>query len=144
MTAFAGSEVKMEALTIHCELRSVNHRYLDITLRLPERFRFAEAEIRAVISKKVKRGKVECSLRYKKSGINIQLVDINLETVKSLLESTNRIEQLMQAPRNFSALEVLNFPGVQQELETDTEQLKQSLVDLLDEAVNKMLEKFPP
>ena len=66
MTAFASSEAEIENLIINCELRSVNHRYCDITLKLPERLRYTEAAIRSSITSAVKRGKIECSLSYKK------------------------------------------------------------------------------
>ena len=50
MTAYAGSETSIGDLTLNCELRSVNHRYCDITLKLPEHFRFLEADIRAMLT----------------------------------------------------------------------------------------------
>ena len=62
MTAFASNEAEIDNLTINCELRSVNHRYCDISLKLPERLKFTEAEIRSSIASMLKRGKIECSL----------------------------------------------------------------------------------
>ena len=72
MTAFAVNETEIGDLTISCELRSVNHRYCDISLRLPDRLRFVEAELRSAIAAKINRGKVECSLSYKKQAKNGQ------------------------------------------------------------------------
>ncbi len=55
MTAFASGESRIEQMTLYCELRSVNHRYSDVMLKLPELFKFAEPDIRALLgqSKKI-------------------------------------------------------------------------------------------
>ena len=61
MTAFADGEIVADSLIILCELRSVNHRYSDVTVKLPDRFRFAEIDVRRLITEKLKRGKIECA-----------------------------------------------------------------------------------
>ena len=66
MTAYAGNETLIGDTTLYCELRSVNHRYGDITIKLPEHLRFIEADIRTLIASKINRGKVECAISLKK------------------------------------------------------------------------------
>ncbi len=139
MTAFADGEISVDNLTILCELRSVNHRYSDVSVKLPERLRFAEADVRRLVADKLKRGKIECGLSYKKQP-GSQSFNVNLEIVQKLLDSAANIEALMSNPQAFSALEVLAFPGVQQESETDKEALREKIVALLDDTLNKMLE----
>ena len=139
MTAFANSETDFENLTISCELRSVNHRYCDISLKIPERFRFAEAEIRRVISQKLKRGKIECNLSYKKHQQIQQTVSVDMQAVQALLTTTQAIEKLMDKPNSFSSLEVLNFPGIQVEQESDKTALQQSLQLLVNTATGNLL-----
>ncbi len=97
MTAFAGNEAEIGNLTISCELRSVNHRYCDITLKLPDRLRFIEADLRSAIAAKISRGKVECSLSYKKQAKNGQSFIVNTNAVAALLAATDVIEQQMTA-----------------------------------------------
>lgn len=138
MTAFADGEITVENLTVQCELRSVNHRYSDVSVKLPERLRFVEADVRRLIADKLKRGKIECSLSYKKQTGNQEFA-VNDEMVEKLLQATGRIEALMRAPQSFSALDVLAFPGVQQETETDKEALRASIIGLLDATLEKML-----
>ncbi|MGZ5050464.1 MAG: YicC/YloC family endoribonuclease [Methylobacter sp.] len=140
MTAFAGSEIEIGELTISCELRSVNHRYCDIGLRLPDRLRFAEADLRAAIAAKINRGKVECSLSYKKQAKNGQSLAINHDAVAALLAAAAGIEQQMMGPLSFSALDVLSFPGVQQEPEIDKEQYNQGIATLIQQALAQLLE----
>jgi len=140
MTAFANSEMDFENLTINCELRSVNHRYCDISLKIPERFRFAEAEIRRSINQKLKRGKIECSLSYKKHQQTQQTVSVDMQAVQVLLTTTQEIEQLMDKPKSFSSLEVLAFPGIQVEQESDKTALQQTLQLLVKAATDNLLE----
>jgi len=140
MTAFANSEIEFENLTINCELRSVNHRYCDISLKIPERFRFSEADIRQAISRKIKRGKIDCSLSYKKHGLAQQSQSIDMQAIQSLLTTTQSIEQLMDNPRPFSALEILAFPGIQIEKQSDKAALQQALQQLIQQATNNLLE----
>jgi len=138
MTAFADNETTIGELTINCELRSVNHRYCDITLKLPERLRFAEADIRTAIAAKLKRGKIECTLNYKKQSV-AQSYDINIEAVKGLLTAATEVEQHMDNPRTFSALDVLAVPGIQQESKIDKALLQTGIKELIDQALNSML-----
>jgi len=140
MTAFAGNETEIGDLTISCELRSVNHRYCDISLRLPDRLRFVEADLRSAIAAKINRGKVECSLSYKKQAKNGQGFIINADAVATLLAATHTIEQQMMGPLSFSALDVLAFPGIQQEPDIDKEQLDLGIATLVDQTLAQLLE----
>ena len=139
MTAFASSEVNAENLTIYCNLRSVNHRYCDVTLKLPECFRFSESELRAAINNKIKRGKVECALSYQKIGTDANELMFSSEAVNALLAAAYSIEKLIINPKSFSALEILNFPGVQQEQKTDTKQTQLFLCQAVEEALANLL-----
>jgi uncharacterized protein (TIGR00255 family) len=140
MTAFAGNEAEIGNLTINCELRSVNHRYCDITLKLPDRLRFIEADLRSAIAAKISRGKVECSLNYKKQAKDGQSFIINTNAVAALLAATDAIEQQMPAALAFSALDILAFPGIQQEPDIDKDQLNQGITALLNQTLDQLLE----
>lgn len=140
MTAFAGNEAEIGNLTLSCELRTVNHRYCDITFKLPDRLRFIESDLRTLIAAKIKRGKVECIINCKKQAKEGQSLMINRDAVAALLAAANEIEQQMMAPLSFSALDVLAFPGVQQESDNDREQLKLGVSSLVDQTLNQLLE----
>lgn len=139
MTAFANGEAEIDNLTINCELRSVNHRYCDITLKLPERLRFSEADLRLLIASELKRGKIECSLNYKKQSNDKQTITINEEAVKALLRATSQIEDHMHMQQSFSALEILNFPGVQQEPESNKEELLRGINSLVESTIKQLI-----
>lgn len=139
MTAFASAEIEADSLTINCELRSVNHRYCDVTLKLAERFRFAEAGIRPVITRALKRGKIECSLNYKKQLSQAKEVTVNTAAVTALLKATSQIDELMHKSSSFNALDVLKFPGIQQEPETNKDELLQAIKAVVTIAVNQLV-----
>lgn len=140
MTAFAGNETEIGDLTISCELRSVNHRYCDISLRVPDRLRFAEADLRLAIAAKINRGKIECSLSYKKQAKTGQNFIINTDAVTTLLAAASNIEQQMLGPLSFSALDVLAFPGIQQEADIDKAQLNLGINSLVNQSLTQLLE----
>src|ERR1700686_3453402 len=65
MTGFARRELAGPLGTLVCEIRSVNHRFLDATLRLPDSCRALETELRQLVSRELKRGKVDCTLQQR-------------------------------------------------------------------------------
>lgn len=139
MTAFSAAEVKIHDLIIYCELRSVNHRYCDLTVKLPESLRFADPMIRDAVSSRLKRGKIECTVTLKQSD-TLQFAGVDMTAVKALLTATLEIEQAMKNPRSFSALDVLNFPGIQQQTDVPRETLEKGLQGLIKAALTDMLE----
>ncbi len=140
MTAFASSEAEIGALTINCELRSVNHRYTDVLIKLPERLRFAETEVRAAILAKISRGKIECTITSKKQIKDTQSLFVNRDAVAALLSAVRQIEEQMTAPLSFSALDVLAFPGIQQEPELDKDELNRGIAELVSRTLLMLLE----
>ncbi len=139
MTAFAANETELNNLTLSCELRSINHRYLDVSIKLPERLRFAEADLRSIISAKMSRGKIECILGFKKQA-NRQSFNVDLDAVAALMSAVALIEQQMPTVLSFSALDILTFPGIQQDPEHDKAELSQALNHLVASTVTQLSE----
>lgn len=139
MTAFAANNTVNDSLAINCELRSVNHRYCDITMKLPEKLRFIEADLRSAISKKIKRGKIECALAYQKSLNNESSLTLNMPAVKHLLEATQQIAGQMENSQPLSALDILNYPGILQEPEVNKEALKNTVIELVEQTLTTMI-----
>ena len=140
MTAYACNEAGIGDATLNCELRSVNHRYCDLTLKLPDPLRFIEADLRAILTAKINRGKIECTLSYKKRAGNGHHFNVNIDAVAALLAATGQIEEHMLAPLSFSALDVLSFPGIQQEPETDKTHLNEEITQLVKRTLAQFLE----
>ena len=138
MTAYACNEAEISNLTINCEIRSVNHRYSDVSLKLPDTLRFMESELRALLSTQIKRGKIECSLNYKKNVRQGNLV-INPEALSALLALTQQIEATMMTAQTFSALDVLAFQGILQEPSSNKDELQIGVNQLVQQTLSQLL-----
>ena len=140
MTAYASNEASIGDSTLNCELRSVNHRYCDINLKLPDHLRFIETDLRSIIAAKISRGKIECTLSYKEQTKDRQNFNVNIDAVKALLAATDQIEEHMLAPLSFSALDILAFPGITQEPNTDKTHLTEEITHLVKQTLAQFLE----
>lgn len=139
MTAFACNEADISTLTINCEIRSVNHRYSDVSLKLPEALRFLEPDLRALLTSQIKRGKIECLLSYKKTPKQAQGFNINEDALKALLAATQQVAAHTFSLQAFSALDVLAFPNILQEPQTDKAELAQGVLELVTKTLNDLL-----
>ncbi len=139
MTGFARVEKQSDIGTMVLELRSVNHRYLDLSFRMPEELRAFEGQLRERLQKKLARGKIECNLRFTPaSGASEVLVDE--AAVKALLDAVKRTENQMSNAARISALEVLRWPGIIQEASLDENALGALLLDTVDTGLARLLE----
>ena len=139
MTAFASQEANNEWGALSCELRSVNHRYLESFIRLPEPLRAFEPGVRERIQKRLDRGKIECFVRFKPAVINPNILTLNDALIRTVLATIQRIEVQLERSAPVSALEVLAWPGVTVETELDRAPLEQALMSLMDAALDDLL-----
>ena len=119
MTAF----VQVKNDDISWEIRSVNHRYLDVSFRIPESFRAIETPLRAIVKTSISRGKLDCTLHLSngESSPNVALDEALLETLKNLQDL---ITKKTGALPSTNALDLLRWPGVVKEVTLNrTEQL---------------------
>ena len=140
MTAFARGEVQGEWGVLSCELRGVNHRYLDLSLRLPEELRAAEAALRERLRAALGRGKVECAFRYQAPAGGQAAIEVDLGVVRALLEAGSEIESLMGASTQYTALDVLRWPGVAREPERDWASVQAAASSLLEATLQEFME----
>lgn len=139
MTAFARQEVQGDSGTFTWELRSVNHRYLEITVRLPEELRFIETQVRAHVIKHLKRGKIECALRYSAPLEGAAKPALNEPIVHQLVALCEEINALARNPAPLDSLEVLRWPGVLKSAALDMEQLKTEALAVLERALAEII-----
>ena len=112
MTGFAASEVSVGAERLVWEIRSVNHRFLDLGFRLPEDFRGIEAELRKHIGAELSRGKVDCTLRIVDVGAAASRATIDESQLAALRELEGRVRKRFPAAPHLTAAEILRWPGV--------------------------------
>lgn len=112
MTAFSHRELKTEQGTLSWEARSVNHPYLDISLRLSEEFRSQENAFRDLIQTNIKRGKVELTLRFGAANGNSNEIHINESLARALIKACRQLESLTGNPEPLKAVDILRWPGI--------------------------------
>ncbi|WP_430881470.1 YicC/YloC family endoribonuclease [Granulosicoccus sp. 3-233] len=112
MTAFGRSSLKTDNGELLCEIRSVNHRYLDVGLRLPENLRSAEAHIRERLAKAVGRGKVEVFLKPGERQSGGGTLAVNETLLQELTEAAGRVEAMTRSQCVIDAVRLLQWPGV--------------------------------
>ena len=131
MTGFARREQQAEWGTLVCELRTVNHRFLEISLRLPEDLRSLDGEVRQLLAAGLRRGKVDASMYLKTSGAPVQLSEINHDLLIALQRRISEVRTTLAADAPLSALDVLRWPGVLQESERDVSPLLTAATSLV-------------
>ena len=139
MTGFASGESETEQGTLAWEVRSVNHRYLEMHFKLPDGFRSLEPALRDLISKKLRRGKVDASLQFRASGAAAGGVQINDELAQQVIAQAERLNSSIAAPRDFSALDVLRWPGVVTEDALDLKAFFAPATALLENTLESLL-----
>lgn len=139
MTAFSRKELKAPWGTLSWELRSVNHRYLEISPRLPDTLRDLENPTREKLRQTLDRGKVECTLKLKAENITPSRLDLNEDFIRQLLETAHRLSSITGEPANLSAATLLSWPGVIQTPETDQSEIQQAALSLLDETLQDFI-----
>lgn len=138
MTGFAREAAELPFGTLTCELRAVNHRYLDVQFRLPEELRPKEVELRRQIAATVKRGKVECSLHLRRAFHAADELKLDQQLVRQLSARVAEISDLLPETRALDPVDVLRWPGVVQEPEIDTEPLFTATSELLAAALSAL------
>ena len=137
MTAFARNEQATAHGTLSWELRSVNHRYLEPHLRLPEAFRDLEGAVREALRQGLSRGKVECTLRFAEENAGKQL-QVDSERARQVIAAAEQVAALIQQPAPLNPLEVLAWPGVLVADSADPQALNAAALKLFDQALSEL------
>lgn len=137
MTAFARSERAGPHGTLIWELRSVNHRYLEPHLRLPESFRDLEGAVRDALRNGLSRGKLECTLRMAEETRGKPL-QVDRERAAQLIAAAEGVAALIQQPAPLNPLEVLAWPGVLVADAADPQALNAAALELFRDALEQL------
>jgi len=140
MTAFGRTEETGDFGHAIWEIRSVNHRYLEISLRLPDDLRLLETAVREHVSGRISRGKIDCLLRYEPGESTVSQISVNTALVKAILEAADTIWPDIPEPGSISALEILRWPGVINRGSPDPDVIAGPLLDLLDRTLDAVVE----
>jgi len=123
MTGFARREATGEWGALVCELRSVNHRFLEVGFRLPDELRSAEGELRQRLAQKLRRGKVDCTVSYRRPAGPGVTLEVDSAALERLSHAAQVVTRALHGQASVNVLEVLRWPGVLREDAVGGEQL---------------------
>jgi uncharacterized protein (TIGR00255 family) len=139
MTAFARQELDTGTAELVWEIRSLNHRYLELGVRLPDELRAMESAVRDRVSARLGRGKVECSCRYRPAMTAAVPVDIDQDNLSRLLAACAAVSASLPEAVPLNPVELLRWPGVLREQSVDTAPLVKSALALLEQTLDELL-----
>ena len=140
MTAFARVDENHSIGNFVWEVRSINHRYLEVGFRLPEELRSAEFELRKIAQDMLSRGKVDCTFRLKTTSESDVNLSINQALLDRLLEQTQSLRAKAPDVPAPNAIEYLNWPGVTEQAQIDQKELTAIAKNLFTQAIQSLIE----
>ena len=139
MTAFARNTLEFSWGSVTCELRSVNHRFLETSFRLPETLREIEMSLREIARKTLTRGKVDCSLLVNFNNSDA-VVNADIALARRYIAIAEQVAGELQNPAPVSPLDIMRWPGVLKDQEVDGDQLQSAAKETFAATVNQLLD----
>jgi uncharacterized protein (TIGR00255 family) len=136
MTGFARETAEAEIGALTWEIRAVNHRYLDVQFRLPDQMRAHEQAFRQAVGGSLNRGKVECSLNFRRQLDRQEALQINSGLVELIGMRIKEMSAMLPATGAVNPFDVLRWPGVVEQAEIDAEPLFEAAMQLLHKALD--------
>lgn len=127
MTGFARREVASPFGSLVCELRSVNHRFLDATLRMPDACRVLEPELRQALARTLKRGKIDCTVSLRGGDPTSATLEIDEAALERVLARLRVVSAAVREPAQLDLIELLRFPGVLRQDTLDSDALLEAV-----------------
>ena len=137
MTAYASAETHGPTGTLTCELRTVNHRYLEISPRLPDELRSHESALRERIAARLSRGKVDLTVRVRNSESRTEALEVD-EVALGRLATLSRELAGRFPGMQVQLTELLRFPGVLRQAEADPDAQQAALFEVLERALDAL------
>lgn len=143
MTAYASSDLQQQGGRAKWEIKSVNHRYLELSFKLPERLRSLEFSLREFAKQQLHRGKVECWLQWENSSETKGAIAVNQDLVKELSSACHEINNQFQEQFRFqvtlSPLDILKWPEVCTTKENNLDLISHDLVAAFKVALDQLV-----
>ncbi|MBT8113150.1 MAG: YicC family protein [Gammaproteobacteria bacterium] len=140
MTGFARVEDVCDQGNVSWEIRSVNHRYLEINFRLPEEVRRIEPQLRKFLQSKLARGKVDCTFRYQLADAQAAALELNEPLLDSLIKQINHVNEKLPQATPAEAVDLLSWPGVVRTTETDMNSFHATCIELFKTATEQLVD----
>jgi uncharacterized protein (TIGR00255 family) len=135
MTGFAAIAAELENGSLALELRAVNHRYLDLQLRVPDELRSLESVLRETISAQLTRGKVECRIGFAPRQSEQNPAQLNQALLRQLVQWNSEVQSVLPDARSLSVADVLRWNGMLQSATLSADTLRSTVLSLLQQAL---------
>lgn len=142
MTGFGRAELSSEERKVSVEIKSVNHRYLELGIKLPKKLNFLENKIRNEVKKYVERGKVDLFITYENDGENNECIRYNSVLAREYYDTYQKISAELDVENDIKASHIMRSPDVItiESGEDDEELMEQLVIRTVDEAAKKLVD----
>lgn len=141
MTGYGKSSSHQNQRNYQVEIKSVNHRYLDISVKLPKQLSFLEDIIKKQVSEVIKRGKVDITVTFENNSNEGRNITINKEIAKLYIEQLKQLAEEEQIESNIEVTEIVKYPDVLNiQVNQEDDLLKNELVPIIDESLKLLVE----
>lgn len=138
MTGFASAAAEVPPFQLTWELRSVNHRYLDLSFRLPDELKRLEPRCRDTVTGRIKRGKLDCALKVSLQEQTGNRTDVDPAALDGLASLEREVRATMPQAAPLAVSDILRWPGVLKEPARNYAALEAPVLEALTEAVSAM------
>lgn len=141
MTGYGKQSLNVDGREYQIEIKSVNHRYLDINIKMPKTLSYLEESVKKEISEKIKRGKVDVFITYENNSKEGRNITINKELAKLYIEQLKELAEEEKISSNIEVMEIAKFPDILTiKADEEDEKIKQEITQVTTEATNKIVE----
>ena len=141
MTGYGKQSLNVDGREYQVEIKSVNHRYLDMNIKIPKTLSYLEETVKKEISKKIKRGKVDVFITYENNSKEGRNVTINKELAKLYIEELKKLADEEKISSNIEVMEIAKLPDILTiKVDEEDEKIKKEIIQVTDEATNKIVE----
>lgn len=141
MTGYGKQSLSIDGREYQIEIKSVNHRYLDINIKMPKTLSYLEDTIKKEISEKIKRGKIDVFITFENNSQEGKNIKINKELAKLYINKLKELAQEEKISSNIEVIEIAKFPDILTiKVDEEDEKIKQEIMQTTQEATNKIIE----
>lgn len=141
MTGYGKASLSVEGREYQVEIKSVNHRYLDINIKMPRTLGYLEETIKKQISEKIKRGKIDVFITFENNSQEGKDIKINKELAKIYINQLKELAQEENISSNIEVIDIAKFPDILTiKIEQEDEKIKNEILQVTKDATDKIIE----
>ncbi len=141
MTGYGKQNLNIEKREYQVEIKSVNHRYLDINVKMPKTLSYLEDAVKKEISEKIKRGKIDVFITFENNSQEGRNIDINKELAQLYIKKLRELAEDEKISSNIEVMEIAKLPDVLTiRMDEEDEKIKQEMIQVTKQAAEKIID----